>query len=117
MRHVLTCSLCILFSLSSASSYGQDTRQGSDQLQADWCRSCYGKVEERGPIDEHGMKNGEWTGHYKKSGSLSFKGSYAQGKRVGTWMFYYPKDKIEKGSGLILQGSYKGGVKVGTWSL
>ena len=117
MRRSITCSLCVFFSLSSALSYGQGTPQGSDQLQADWCRSCYGEVEERGPIDKNGKKHGEWAGHYKKSGSLALKGSYAQGKRVGTWTFYLPKDRVEEGSGLVLQGSYKDGVKVGTWSL
>jgi antitoxin component YwqK of YwqJK toxin-antitoxin module len=61
--------------------------------------------------DLEGMKQGEWWYYNEDDGSLSYKGSYVNGKREGYWEFYH-----ENGTGMVVyKGSYVNGIKEGVW--
>ena len=39
--------------------------------------------------DAHGLRQGQWTGTYS-NGALRYKGTFKNGKPVGTFFYYYP---------------------------
>ncbi|MES2565752.1 MAG: hypothetical protein V4565_02730 [Bacteroidota bacterium] len=64
---------------------------------------------EYGAVDSMRNKIGIWT-EYHNSGEFRAKGLYANGKRVGDWIFYYPNKQIEQ------RGKYdKKGRAQGDW--
>jgi antitoxin component YwqK of YwqJK toxin-antitoxin module len=64
---------------------------------------------EYGPVDSLRNKIGIWS-EYHNSGEFRGKGLYANDKRIGDWVFYYPNEKVEQ------RGKYdKKGKAQGEW--
>jgi len=69
-----------------------------------------GYLLERGPVDSLRRRQKEWI-EYNITGEFRSKGTYVDDKRIGSWEFFYPNQKIEQ------KGKYdKKGRLQGPWN-
>jgi antitoxin component YwqK of YwqJK toxin-antitoxin module len=68
-----------------------------------------GALTGEGIVDEEGVKEGEWHEYYADS-TIRAVGTYAKGKAIGNWKYYYENGKLES------EGKFtKSGLLDGTW--
>lgn len=68
-----------------------------------------GVVVAQGIVSNEGLNQGSWKTFYP-DGKIKSEGGYANGNRVGEWIFYYPKGAVEQ------KGSYNNAGKPnGKW--
>ena len=90
---LLVVGLCSM-SLMTAQDQKKDTYELVGELIEAVLHHDNGEVAQMGTYNKKGVLHGDWIS-FDREGNVQSRGSYENGKKVGTWRFY-TKDKMKE---------------------